>query len=170
MEPTFVTHTLSPLYAPESRTLILGTMPSPKSRALGFYYGHPQNRFWRILAAVYQTAIPADNAARAELILAHQLALWDVLQACVIEGAADASIRRPVANDIAGLIGKTRVTHVLTTGATAARLYARLVEPATGLACIALPSPSAANARMPLDALIAVYRAALLDPAAQERS
>lgn len=160
----FIVHNLPPVYGPKSRVLLLGTMPSPKSREAAFYYMHPQNRFWRILAAVYDEPLPQSNQARADLILRHGLALWDVLQSCEITGASDASIRNPVANDIAGLIGATCVKRILTTGATAARLYRKLAEPVTGMPCAALPSPSAANARMSLSALTKAYRAALIEP------
>ena len=156
-----VIHTIPPIFGPSSRTLILGTMPSPRSREACFYYAHPQNRFWRALAAVYGESVPETNAARASLILRHGLALWDVLHSCNITGAADASIRRPVANDIAGLVKSTGITRVFTTGKTAAKLYAELLAEDVGLPCTALPSPSSANARMPLNALIEIYRAAL---------
>lgn len=157
-----VMHPLMPIYAAHSHTLILGTMPSPASRAAGFYYAHPQNRFWPTLAAVYGESVPTDNEARAQMILSHDLALWDVLAQCNIDGAADASIHNPVPNDIASLLAAARISRVLTTGATAAKLYRKLVEPVTGMPCRALPSTSAANARMPLSELIEIYRDALL--------
>lgn len=157
-----VTHTLDPIFDADSRILILGTMPSPKSRAARMYYGHPQNRFWPVLAAVYGEAAPTDHDARRALILRHNLALWDVLHSCDIVGASDASIRNPVPNDIAWLLGQTGIHTVLTTGQTAARLYRALIEPTTGLPCSALPSPSAANARVGAQALIASYRLALM--------
>ena len=159
--PEAVTHPLAPICSEESRTLLLGTMPSPASRAAGFYYAHPQNRFWPVLAAVYAEPVPTDNAAREKLILRHGLALWDVLAYCEITGAADSSIRHPVPNDIAGLMRFAPITRVFTTGLTAARLYRTLVAPATGLRCAALPSTSAANARMGFNALVDIYAAAL---------
>lgn len=156
-----ITHPLAPVCAKASRTLLLGTMPSPTSRASGFYYAHPQNRFWPVLAAVYGEPVPADNEARAQMILRHDLALWDVLRRCEITGASDASILHPEPNDIASLLANTQISRVLTTGATATKLYRRLVEPVTAMPCMALPSTSAANARMPLGALIEIYRRAL---------
>ena len=157
-----VMHPLAPVCSEMSRTLILGTMPSPASRAAGFYYAHPQNRFWPVLAAVYGEPVPTDNEERARMILRHGLALWDVLAKCNIDGAADASIRNPMPNDIASLLAAAPIARVLTTGATATRLYRRLVEPTTGMPCLALPSTSAANARMPLAELTKIYRSALL--------
>lgn len=155
-------HSIPPVFSAGSHTLLLGTMPSPKSREACFYYAHPQNRFWRVLSAVYNEPTPTENDARAALILRHGLALWDVLASCEIVGASDASIRDPIANDVVSLLSQTAVSRVLTTGATAARLYTQLLFPKTGMACIALPSTSAANARMTLPALTQAYRSALL--------
>ncbi len=157
-----VYHTLSPVSSPESKILILGTMPSPKSREAAFYYAHPQNRFWPVLARVYGAPLPETIEAKATLILSHRLALWDVLHSCDIIGASDASIRNPVPNDIAGLIKETKIARVLCTGKTAARLYTGLVEASTAISCEVLPSPSAANARFSLDDLEKAYRMALL--------
>ncbi|HWP22394.1 MAG TPA: DNA-deoxyinosine glycosylase [Candidatus Cryosericum sp.] len=160
METVF--HNIPPVFSPESEILILGTMPSPKSREAAFYYAHPQNRFWPVLARVYGVEPPKTIAEKTALLLEHRLALWDVLQSCDIIGASDASIKNPVANDIPALIRKTQITRVLCTGSTSARLYRALVEPITKLPCTALPSPSAANAKMTLQALAAVYASALL--------
>lgn len=158
----YVTHPLAPIVSVHSRALLLGTMPSPVSRSRGFYYAHPQNRFWKTLAAVYGAPVPETDAARAALILENGLALWDVLAGCEITGASDASIRNPVANDIPALLCRAPIERVFTTGMTAYRLYSRLVEPSTCIPATALPSPSAANARMSLADLTACYRAALL--------
>ena len=102
--PQTVLHPLAPLITGDSHTLILGTMPSPRSRAEAFYYAHPQNRFWPVLAAVYGESDPQTAAGRTELLYRHGLALWDVLAACTITGAADSTIRDVVPNDIAGLL------------------------------------------------------------------
>nr|WP_207721267.1 DNA-deoxyinosine glycosylase [Bittarella massiliensis (ex Durand et al. 2017)] len=153
-----VEHTFLPVWSPESEVLILGTIPSPKSRENGFYYGHPQNRFWRVVAGVLGEPVPEGNAAKEQFCLRRHIALWDVLAACEIEGAADATIRRPRANDIAGLLQKTRVRAVFTTGAKAHALYQRHCLPQTGVEDIPLPSTSPANARFTLERLIAAYR------------
>ena len=99
-----VWHTLPPLYDGHSRVLILGTMPSPKSREAGFYYAHPQNRFWRVLPAVLGEPPPEGIAGRREMCLRRGVALWDVLRTCEIEGAADAAIRSPEPNDLPWLL------------------------------------------------------------------
>lgn len=103
--------------------MILGTFPSPASRADGFYYGHPQNRFWKILAAVYEESAPYNLEQKKELLIRHKIALWDVLYACTITKAADASIRNEKANDITALCRKYNIGKVLLNGKTAGRLY-----------------------------------------------
>ncbi|MEA4869564.1 MAG: DNA-deoxyinosine glycosylase [Christensenella sp.] len=157
-----VFHEIAPIYSPESEILILGTMPSPKSREAAFYYAHPQNRFWPALALALDEPAPRMHEEKTALILRHRLALWDVLASCDIAGASDASIQNPVANDIPALIHATRISRVLCTGATAGRLYTKLVFPVTNIPCVVLPSPSAANARMRLEELARVYRERLL--------
>ena len=127
-------------------------MPSPKSREVCFYYGNPQNRFWRVMAALWDEPLPEENDDRRDLCLRHHVALWDVLASCTITGASDASIRDPVPNDVGRII-----SCVFCTGGTATRIYRRLVEPTCGMPCVGLPSTSPANARMRLDDLIAAY-------------
>lgn len=124
---------------------------------------HPQNRFWPVIAALYGEEDPKTSEGRAELLLSHGLALWDVLASCTITGAADSTIRDPIPNDIPGLLRQyPGITRIAATGSTAAQLYRRLVEPQAGLPAIGLPSPSAANARASFPQLVAAYRAALL--------
>ncbi len=118
MEYTTVVHNIDPLYAPDSRVLILGSIPSPRSRAQRFFYGHPQNRFWPVLAAVLGEPAPATVEEKRALALRHRIALWDTLHSCEIRGASDTSIKNPVANDLAGLIAQTQITAVFCTGAT----------------------------------------------------
>ena len=152
-----VIHTISPIVSAESEILILGTMPSPKSREQAFYYAHPQNRFWPALALAVDEPAPASREEKIDLMQRHRLALWDVLYSCDITGASDASIKNPVPNEIPALIASSRIRRVLCTGATSARLYTRLVFPQTNIPCEILPSPSAANARMRLEDLAREY-------------
>lgn len=142
-----VTHTFEPVYDENAKILILGTMPSPKSRENGFYYSHPQNRFWKILAEIFQEPFPSGNGQKKEMLYRHHIALWDVLQSCRIEGASDSSIKDPVPNDIKGLLDKTHIKTIFTTGKTAYRLYERFCLDKTGIQAIALPSTSPANQR-----------------------
>ncbi len=143
----FIVHPLKPVFNEDSRALVLGTMPSPKSREYGFYYSHPQNRFWRVISDLYGAPIPQTNEEKTELLLQSHIALWDVLKSCRIDGADDASIRDPEPNDIAGLLAKTNIRAVFTTGTKAASLYRRLCRKQTSLDAVALPSTSPANCR-----------------------
>lgn len=153
-----VFHTLEPVFDEHSRVLILGTMPSPRSRETGFYYNHPQNRFWRVMAAVLGEELPASNAEKKALVLRHGIALWDVLASCEIKGAGDASIRAPIPNDLDRILGAADIQTIFTTGQKAAELYRRWLLPRTGREAVALPSTSPANARMRLEELIEAYR------------
>lgn len=153
-----VVHTIPPLYAPDSRVLMLGSIPSPKSREAGFFYGHPQNRYWRVLAAVLGEDAPQSIAEKRSLCLRHKVAMWDVLASCEIIGAGDSTIRNPVPNDLAGLIVRTQVRAVFATGQKAAALYRKYCEAGTGLPVTALPSTSPANAAWSFDRLVQAYR------------
>lgn len=142
-----VIHPLAPVFDERSRVLILGTMPSPKSRETGFYYGHPQNRFWRVMAELLDEPFPASREERLALALRCHFALWDVLASCVIRGADDGSIREPEANDLSAVLSAAPIEAIFTTGTKAAALYRKLCLPKTGVEAIALPSTSAANCR-----------------------
>ena len=152
-----IVHPLEPVWDECSRVLILGTMPSPKSREVGFYYGHPRNRFWPVLAAVFHEEVPMGTEARRAFCLRHGIALWDVLASCAIEGADDASIRQAMANPIAELLGRTSIDRVYTTGKKAFALYRRLCLPSTHLEAVPLPSTSPANCACSLEQLTEAY-------------
>ena len=156
-----IVHAFGPVYDEHSRVLVLGIMPSPASRQQGFYYGHPRNRFWPVLAALFGEETPPGPDERRGLALAHGVALWDVLSACDIEGASDSSIREPVPNDIGLVLRAAPIRAVFTTGARASELYARLCLPETGVAAVPLPSTSPANARMGFAELLERYRVIL---------
>ena len=153
----------APVYNAHSRALILGTWPSPKSREMAFYYGHPQNRFWPMLAALTREAVPAreDIEAKKQIILRHGLALWDTLERCTITGASDASIRDVVPNDIAGLLEKAPIEAVFCNGATAYKIYTRYLEPISGIPAVKLPRTSPANAACRPDQLKEIWGNAL---------
>ncbi|MBQ3664128.1 MAG: DNA-deoxyinosine glycosylase [Clostridia bacterium] len=152
-----IEHTIEPVYRSDSRVLILGTMPSPKSRKQGFYYGHPQNRFFPALAEVYGEPVPEGVSERKEFLLRHRIALWDVLRSCVISGASDASIRQPVPNDISIILQRADIKKIFTTGSMAFRLYGKLCQPDTGIEADLLPSPNPANCRLTMDDLVRSY-------------
>lgn len=156
-----IIHSIEPVFDTESRVLILGTMPSPKSREVQFYYGHPQNRFWRVLAAVLGEEVPQSVPEKKAMLLRHRIALWDVLAECEITGASDSSIRNPVANDLSVILDHAPVQAVFTTGATAWKLYTRLQKPHTGIEAVRLPSTSPANCAVKMEALTEAYKALL---------
>lgn len=162
MNAATVTHEIQPVFDSRSHVLLLGTMPSPASREQGFYYGHPQNRFWRVLTAIFDEPAPRTIEEKRDMLLRHHVALWDVLASCEIEGASDASIRDAQPNDLARIFDAADIRAVFATGAKAGELYRKLVEPTLGVPCATLPSTSPANAKMKLADLVDTYGKALL--------
>jgi double-stranded uracil-DNA glycosylase len=153
-----VIHTLEPVFNGSSRVLVLGTMPSPASRSAGFYYSHPQNRFWQVLSAVFNEQQPYSVDQKRAFALKYGIALWDVLASCEMKGAEDSSIRKPVANDLSPILTGANIKSIYTTGEKAALLYRKLCRPVTGVDCVSLPSTSPANrGRYPLNTLIELY-------------
>lgn len=153
----------APVYSASSRALILGSYPSPKSREMSFYYGHPQNRFWSMMADLTGEPVPQreDIEAKKQIILRHGLALWDTLESCTITGASDASIRDVVPNDIASLLEKAPIEAVFCNGAAAYRIYTKYLEPISGIPAVRLPSTSPANAACRPEKLREIWGAAL---------
>ena len=117
------THEFPPFYRPDSRILILGSFPSVKSREQQFYYGHPQNRFWRVLAGLYQTPVPMERDQKVKFLEVHRIALWDVIDSCEIVGSSDSSIRNVTAADLSRILDACKIQKIFTNGATAHRLY-----------------------------------------------
>lgn len=140
-----ITHTLDPVFNDKSRILILGSMPSPLSRKEGFYYGNPQNRFWRVLGAVFSENTPQGNEEKEAFLLRHHIALWDVLASCRIDGADDSSIKDPAANNLSDVLAHADIQAIFTTGRKAWQLYRRYIFPMTGIPAGYLPSTSPAN-------------------------
>lgn len=153
-----IEHGIPPVFNAESRVLILGTMPSPKSRENGFYYMHPQNRFWRVISAVLGEPLPKTNEERASLLLKNKIALWDTLAQCDIIGASDSSVKNAIPNDLSTITDAADIKAIFTTGKTAYKYYCRFQQESTGIEAICLPSTSPANARFGLDALIDEYK------------
>lgn len=156
-----VVHTIPPLYDSHSRVLLLGSIPSPKSREIGFFYGHPQNRFWRVLAAVLGEEVPKTIDEKRAMCLKHHVALWDTIARCDIAGASDTSIRNAVPNDIGKLVRESEITRIFATGGKSAELYRKLIEPQLHIPITQLPSTSPANAAWSLERLIEAYRVIL---------
>lgn len=151
-----IDHGFDPVFDGGSRTLVLGSFPSVLSRANDFYYGNPQNRFWRVMAACLGEDVPADGdiAGKKALLLRHGIALWDVVASCEIEGSADASIRDVVPVEIERITSVAPIERVVCNGGTAGRLYKRYLAERTGLAATVLPSTSPANAAWRLERLV----------------
>ncbi len=158
MERTQHTHEIEPVFDERSRILLLGTFPSPKSREVGFFYGHPHNRMWKVLAAVYGEDEPQTVEERRVFLLRNRIAMWDVLASCAIKGASDASIRDAVPNDLSRIFDVALIERIYATGAKAHELYRRYLEPVYGRECTRLPSTSPANAATSLEQLIEAYR------------
>lgn len=150
-------HPFEAEYFQESKVLILGSFPSVKSRQLGFYYGHPKNRFWKVLAAITNEAEPITIEDKKALLKKHKIALWDVLKTCTIKGSSDQSIKNAVANDIQGLLKKTNIQAIFTTGKKAHSLYEKYCYPITGRKDFVLPSTSPANCAYKEEDLIKEY-------------
>ena len=158
MKTERITHAFDPVFDSESRILVLGTMPSPKSRELGFYYSHPRNRFWPVLAEILREEVPKTPEEKNEFCLKNKIALWDVLKECDIEGASDSSIKNAVPNDISIILNSADIKAVFTTGTTAAKLYKKFIEPETEVPAKVLPSTSPANAKIKFEELAEQYK------------
>lgn len=152
-----VIHEFEPVYDQNSRVLILGTFPSVKSRQQRFYYGHPQNRFWRVIAELTGSRVPVGIAEKREMLLEAGIAVWDVIASCDIRGSSDGSIRNVKANDIAGLLERTRIRRVYANGDRAFRLYEKYC-PDAGIPAVRLPSTSPANAAWSLPRLVEAWQ------------
>jgi hypoxanthine-DNA glycosylase len=156
-----MTNEILPVYDAFSKILILGSFPSVKSRAAHFFYGHPKNRFWPLLALLLNASVPVTVAQKKALLLRHHIALWDVVQSCDIKGSSDSSITNVVPNDIAHVVASSQIHRVFTNGQTAHRLYGRHCQFAVGLPATLLPSTSPANANKTMDALASDWRTIL---------
>lgn len=163
-------HTIDPIFDRSSEILILGSFPSVRSRADHFFYAHPQNRFWRVLAGICRTNLPVTIDEKRSLLLANHIALWDVIQSCEITGSGDASIRGAQANDLRPLMAASEIHAIFTNGKTADSLYARLLEPQLRRKAVCLPSTSPANAAYTMDRLLCAWQVVAETLASGQRS
>lgn len=148
------THEFAPVYDERSRILILGTFPSVKSREQHFYYGHPQNRFWKVLASLTQwPQIPQTIAEKKQMLLENGIAIWDVIQSCDIAGSSDSSIKNVVPSDIGSILKNSGIARIYANGNMAKKLYEKYILPETGVPIIGLPSTSPANAAYSIERL-----------------
>ena len=148
-----IVHPIPPLYDENSKILILGSFPSVKSREQGFFYGHPQNRFWKVTSAVYGEDTPNTVEEKKSFLLRNHIALWDVIGSCDIEGSSDSSIRNVRANDLSKILEYADIRSIYVNGQTAYKYYRKYSEKETGKAAICLPSTSPANAAWSLERL-----------------
>ena len=154
-----LSHPFPPLYDGGSRVLILGSFPSVKSREAMFFYGHPQNRFGRVLAAVLDCGCPQTIEEKRQLLHAHHIALWDTIASCEITGSSDSSIRAAVPNDLTPILRQAQIRQIFCNGTTSYQLYCRYQQPLHGRAAVKLPSTSPANAAWSLARLTEAWRA-----------
>ena len=150
-------HPFGPLFNENSRVLILGSFPSVKSREQNFFYGHPRNRFWPVISAVFDQPIPQSIEDKKRLILTNGLALWDSIASCEITGSSDASIKNVRANDLAVILDSCRIERIYCNGRKSYELYCKYIEPHSGREAICLPSTSPANAQWTLEKLIETW-------------
>ncbi len=155
---THVLHPFGPLYDENSRVLILGSFPSVKSREQQFFYGHPKNRFWPLLAALTGSEIPQNIEEKKQLALKNGIALWDVIASCEIVGSSDSSIRNAKPNDITPILENSNVRKIFTNGKTADSLYMRYIFPVTKIQSVCLPSTSPANAAWNMGRLLSAWQ------------
>ena len=146
------------MFNAQSEILILGTFPSVKSRENNFYYGHPQNRFWKVIAALYHSDVPQTTGEKKKLLYDHGIAVWDVIAKCDIIGSGDSTIRNVVPNDMRIILENAPVKRIYANGGKAYELYMRYCYPYCKREIIRLPSTSPANAAFPLERLIAEWR------------
>ncbi|MEE1224471.1 MAG: DNA-deoxyinosine glycosylase [Clostridia bacterium] len=152
-----VIHPIEPVYNENSRILILGSFPSVKSREEMFFYGHPQNRFWKVVSAVCGCETPVTVSEKRELLLENNIAVWDVIESCDISGSADSSIKNVKANDITRILDKARIEQIFVNGKTAQKYYNKYIKNTINRDAICLPSTSPANAVKSLEQLIAEW-------------
>ena len=158
MEYEHIVHSFEPVYDKASEILILGTLPSVKSRENNFYYGHKQNRFWKVLATLLKEPVPHTIEEKKAMLLAHRIALWDVIQSCDIKGSSDSSIKNVVANDIGRVLSEAPIRQIFVNGQTAFKLYKKYVFPETGVMPVCLPSTSPANAAWNMERLTEAWQ------------
>lgn len=160
MHPKEAYHNIAPVFDESSRILILGSFPSVKSRQTQFFYGHPQNRFWKVLAALTDEPVPCTIEEKRALLLKHHIAVWDVIESCEIEGSSDSSIKNVKINPIERILTSAPIERIYCNGAKSFELYKKYCEKNLGKKAIKLPSTSPANAAASLPKLIEKWREA----------
>ena len=152
-----IEHTFAPVYDADSLVLILGTLPSVKSRENHFYYGHKQNRFWKVMADLCGEPVPETIEEKKKMLLTHHIAVWDVIESCDIEGSSDSSIRNAVPNNLNLILKTAPIRQIYTNGGVSAKLYDKYCLPFTKIPAVKLPSTSPANAAASLEKLTGAW-------------
>lgn len=152
------THTFEPIFDKNSEILVLGSFPSVKSRENNFYYAHPQNRFWRVVASVYSCPVPKTVEEKKYMLLINKIAVWDVIKSCEITGSADSTIKSVIPNDLSEILSVADIKKIYANGKTAQSLYNKYIKKRTGFDIISLPSTSPANAAYSLEKLIKEWK------------
>ncbi len=152
------THTFEPIFDKNSEILVLGSFPSVKSRENNFYYAHPQNRFWRVVASVYSCPVPKTVEEKKNMLLSNKIAVWDVIKSCEITGSADSTIKSVIPNDLSEILSVADIKKIYANGKTAQSLYNKYIKNSTGFDIISLPSTSPANAAYSLEKLIKEWK------------
>ena len=150
-------HPIPPVFNKDSKVLVLGSFPSVKSREEGFFYGHPQNRFWKVTARVFDEDIPHTVSSKREFLLRNHIALWDVIGSCDIEGSSDSSIRNVTVNDISIILNTADIRLICLNGKKAYQYYQKYMFPVIKREGICLPSTSPANAAWNIDSLLEAW-------------
>ena len=156
-----LSHPIPPLFDENSEILILGSFPSVRSREVMFFYGHKQNRFWRVMARLFNSETPETTEEKTRLILENHFALWDVIASCEIDGSADSTIRSVVPNDLSVILNHAPIKKIFVNGKKAFSLYQKYIEPVTGIPAVSLPSTSPANASYSEDRLASEWSRAI---------
>ena len=149
-----ILHSIAPVCSPDSRILILGSFPSVRSREVGFFYGHPQNRFWKVLSLLFEESVPQSIDEKKHFLQAHGIALWDVIASCETEDSADVNIKNAVSNDLGIIFETANIQYVFTNGRLAHTLYEKHI----GKNAVYLPSTSPANAAWTLERLTSAWK------------
>lgn len=153
-----IVHPFGPLYNEESTILILGSLPSVKSREQQFFYGHPQNRYWKLIARLFDEPEPTTIEEKKALVLKHHIAMWDTIYSCDIKGSSDSSIKNVVPTDLKAIVDNSKITRVFCNGKTSGKYYHKYQEKILGIPAIELPSTSPANAAWQLDRLAEAWK------------
>ena len=161
MQAEKIIHPIPPLYDADSEILILGSFPSIRSREARFFYGHPQNRFWPLLAALFGEEPPSTIEEKKALAHSHHIALWDSIRSCTIVGSSDSSVRDVVPNDLSEILDNSRVERIFCNGTLSHKMYMKYIYPSVGIKAVRLPSTSPSNAAFGMERLKEEWRVIL---------